>query len=84
MDNGKPQSVERSRKIARLALTLSVILFLVYFGNILTGKLTVLGYLRSGWGLSDVNEFLFLLAATAAFVAGTLLLERARKERAQS
>lgn len=79
MDNGKPQCIEQSRKVARLAFTLSLILFLVYLANIVTGKLTVLGYLRPGWGLNDVSEFLFLLAATTAFIAGTLLLERSRK-----
>lgn len=82
-DRGK-DSFARRRNRARWTLGLSTILFLVYFGNVLIGKLTVLGHVRPGWGMSDVGEFLFLLAATACFVAGTLLLERLRDDSAQS
>lgn len=84
MQAANTEKPEQSRGMARLALGLSAILFLIYFGNVLAGKLIVLGHLRRGWIMSDVSEFLILLAATTCFVTGTLLLERMRNGRAHS
>lgn len=59
--------------------TLSLLLFAVFFGNIVLAKLGSLTGMRMPL-LSPVSEFLILLAATVAGVAFLFCAERSRND----
>ena len=64
----------------RLALIGAGILFLVFAGNIVIGKIAVAGGATTAPGLGDVGEFLVLFVAVVLFIAACLDRERAQDQ----
>jgi|GEM_PF-1428574 len=62
------------------ALIAAAVLFLVFVGNIVIGKIAVLGGATVVPGLGDVGEFLVLFAAVILFIVACLARERAADE----
>ncbi len=64
----------------RIALWGAAFLFLIFAGNIVIGKIAILGGATTVPGLGDVGEFLVLFAAVVLFIAACVDRERAQDE----
>ena len=67
--------VRSSGRNGRWALWAAGALSLVFVGNIVIGKLAVLGGATTAPGLGDVGEFLVLFAAVVLFIVACLFKE---------
>lgn len=63
--------------MGRFALLGAGILFVVFAGNIVIGKIAILGGATTVPGLGDVGEFLVLFAAVVLFIMACVDRERA-------
>ena len=64
----------------RIALWGAAALFIVFAGNIVIGKIAILGGATTVPGLGDVGEFLVLFAAVVLFIAACVDRERAQDQ----
>ncbi|MEM7224360.1 MAG: hypothetical protein AAF495_15375 [Pseudomonadota bacterium] len=67
-----------------MALFGAGILFAVFVGNIVVGKIAVLDGATTVPGLGDVGEFLTLFGAVVLFIVACLNYERAQREKDQN
>jgi len=65
----------------RNALFAATALFVVFAGNIVVGKIAVLGGATTVPGLGDVGEFLVLFAAVVFFIIACLAREREQNQK---
>lgn len=71
---------KRAQTLGRISLTLCLLLFLVFVGNVLLGKARLVFDLTAVPVLSDVVEYLLLMAAALFFAIATLMKERTARE----
>ncbi|MDJ0611834.1 MAG: hypothetical protein QNJ67_22875 [Kiloniellales bacterium] len=64
----------------RIALWGAAVLFVIFAGNIVIGKIAILGGATTVPGLGDVGEFLVLFAAVVLFIAACVDRERAQDQ----
>ena len=64
----------------RIATWGAAVLFVVFAGNIVIGKIAILGGATTVPGLGDVGEFLVLFAAVVLFIAACVERERAQDQ----
>lgn len=64
----------------RISLIGAAVFFAVFIGNIVYGKLAVLGGATTTPGLGDVGGFLVLFVAVILFIVACLARERARDQ----
>ena len=64
----------------RIAIWGAAVLFVVFAGNIVIGKIAILGGATTVPGLGDVGEFLVLFAAVVLFIAACVERERAQDQ----
>ena len=76
-----PQSSESGAgpKPGRKLLLASLVIFLIFAGNVVVGKIALMQGATTLPGLSDVGEFLTLFVAVVLFIAACLARERAEK-----
>lgn len=68
------------RKAGRGFMLAALVFFLIFAGNIIIGKVSVVMGATNAVGFGDVAEFLILFAAVAMFIGACLARERAEKK----
>lgn len=73
----EPSTGSSGSKPGRGLMLASLLVFLVFAGNIVIGKVATLQGATTAPGLGDVGEFLTLFVAVVLFIAACLTRERA-------